>query len=69
MWIINTVILCHMCCDKSAFQTLELLRYKHSVQEVNEKVSSIEKEMVPICLELENREYKDITLNIESIER
>ena len=63
MWIADTVISYHMCCDKSAFQTLELLRYKHSVQGVNEKVSDIEKEMVSICLELKNREYKDITLN------
>ena len=63
MWIVNTAVLCHMCCDKSAFQILELLRYKHSVQEVNEKVSGIERETVSICLELENENYKDITLN------
>ena len=63
IWIADTVISCHICCDKSAFQILELLRYKHSVQEVNEKVSDIEKEMISICLELENREYKDIILN------
>ena len=63
MWIADTAVSCHICCDKSAFQILELLRYKHSVQEVNRKVSNIEKETVSICLELENREYKDITLN------